>query len=750
MTQDKKLFNELIEKIKLYHPNPNLENVERAYLLAKEAHGNQLRKSGEPYIIHPICVAIILAELELDIESIIAGLLHDVIEDTVHGYKDIETMFSKEVAILVDGVTKLTNMEYSNKENEQAENYRKMFLATATDIRVILIKISDRLHNMRTLNFMKPSKQIEKAQETQDIYAPICERLGVSKIRYEMEDLCFKYLHPEEYVKLVNLISVKQQERTKQVNKIVEELKVYLAEEKIEASIAGRPKHLFSIYKKMKNQNKSIEQIFDLIAVRVLVERSTECYTVLGVTHAHYTPISKRFKDYISNPKPNGYQSLHNTLISSDKTIFEVQIRTYDMHRVSEYGIAAHWKYKSGKNVVSEKAKEEAKLNWLKQLLELQNDVENNDDFLSAIKGDLDLYSDRVYCYTPKGKIVDLVEGATPIDFAYAIHSAVGNQLIGAKVNMVMVPIYSKLKTGDVVEILTSQNVAGPSRDWLNHVATSQAKSKIGNWFKKTNKQENFERGKEMLEKEAKKKGYKLQQLLTKDAMNIVLNKYCFRDWESLCASIGSSAIKDGQVINRLIEEKLKADKVDLPEDAGLNNILNEIKDKQEREEKKSSKQNQKDRLKRSTNGVDLKGVGYTPATFSKCCTPVPGDEICAYIRRGNGIAIHRTDCTNMLILDDVEKQRVIEAFWPQGVGENRAYDVNLALVCEIRQGLLNNIAFATSEDKIDISNLNTRYVKDTCIINIEIRIKSIDQLEKIKKRFAQIEGVIEVKRVAN
>ncbi|MFV0441362.1 MAG: RelA/SpoT family protein [Lachnospirales bacterium] len=746
MTQDEKLFKELVEKIKGYHPKPNLEAVERAYKIAKEAHEGQNRKSGEPYIIHPINVAIILADLELDMESIIAGLLHDVIEDTKYSYDDIAKLFSEEIASLVDGVTKLTNMEYSSKENEQAENYRKMFLATATDIRVILIKIADRLHNMRTLNFMKPSKQIEKAQETQDIYAPICERLGIFKIRLEMEDLCFKYLLPDEFEKLSNQIESKQNERIKQVNKIVAELKEYAKEADINAVISGRPKHYFSIYKKMLNKHKQLEEIYDLIAVRVLVDEIPDCYAILGIVHAHYTPVQRRFKDYIAAPKENGYQSLHNTLISKDKTIFEVQIRTHDMHRIGEYGIAAHWKYKSGKKAGRENVNEEEKLNWLKHLLELQRDLENDDDFLSAVKGDLNLFDDKVYCNTPKGKTIELVAGATPIDFAYAIHSAVGNKMVGAKVNGVMVPITTKLKTGNVVDIVTSQNSVGPSRDWLNHVVTSQARNKINSWFKKNNKQENIERGKDLLEKEAKRKGYKLNQLLSKEAIASVLKKYCYKDWDSICASVGFSAVKEGAVINRLVEEKNKADKKTDTEDMAMNSLIKEVQEKRERETNRSNN----NKLRKSTKGVDLRGIGYTPATFSRCCTPVPGDEICAYIRRGKGITVHRTDCVNMMALDDIERQRIIEAYWPLEVINKEGYLVNINIFCENRVGLLNSIAYVTSEEKIDINNINTRNIKDATIVNVEVKIKSIEELQKLMKKLKQIEGVVDVSRVSN
>lgn len=752
MTQEDKLFKILIDKVNLYHPKPNVELLEKAYNIAKEAHGPQLRKSGEPYIIHPVCVAIILAELELDMESIASGLLHDVIEDTKYDYDDIVEMFSEEIAIIVSGVTKLTNMEYENKEEEQAENYRKMFLATAKDIRIILVKIADRLHNMRTLNFMKPSKQREKAQETQDIYAPICARLGISKIRYEMEDLCLMYLHPDEYEDLTSKINLKKKERATQVDKIVEELTEYIDKAGIKANVAGRPKHYFSIYRKMKNQGKTLDQIFDLVAVRVLVDKLEDCYSSIGIIHQYYNPMPGRFKDYISMPKPNGYQSLHNTLMSKDGVVFEVQIRTNEMHRIGEYGIAAHWKYKSGSKSSKGKSSEEEKLDWLKKLLEWQKDFENNDEYLEAIKGDLNLYQDRVYCFTPGGKIIDLVSNSTPIDFAYAIHSAVGNKMIGAKVNRAIVPITTKLKNGDLVEIVTSQNSAGPSRDWLNYVATTQARNKINTWFKKHNKEENLERGKELLEKEAKRKGYKLSELMTKEAIEVVLNRYAYKDWDTICASVGYSAIKEGQVLNRLIEEYKKQNNEEVNNFDLLEKLKKDAEDKKEKESNKSSKQNHEERVKKYKNGVIIKGGDFFNATFSRCCTPVPGDEICAYIRRGRGLAVHRTDCINIVKASEGEKARIVEAYWPKDMMEdkNQNFVVGLNIICYDRPALLSNITNIVSEDKIDITNINTRQLKDDYNIFIEIKIKSTEQLDKIVKKFKQLEGVYDVNRISS
>ncbi len=751
MTQEDKLFEILIEKVKAYHPKPNLELLEKAYNVAKEAHGPQLRKSGEPYIIHPVNVAIILAELELDTESIASALLHDVIEDTKYDYDDIVNMFSEEIAIIVSGVTKLTNMEYEDKEEEQAENYRKMFLASAKDIRIILVKVADRLHNMRTLNFMKPSKQREKAQETQDIYAPICARLGISKIRYEMEDLCLMYLHPNEYEDLSSKINLKKQERASQVDKIVKELSENITNAGIKATIEGRSKHLFSIYRKMVKQGKTLDQIFDLVAVRVLVDKIEDCYSAVGIIHQYYNPIPGRFKDYISVPKPNGYQSLHNTLVSTTGIVFEVQIRTHEMHRVGEYGIAAHWKYKSGSKNSKEKSGEEEKLNWLKKLLEWQKDFDNNGEYLQAIKGDLNLYQDRVYCFTPGGKIIDLVSDSTPIDFAYAIHSAIGNKMVGAKVNGAIVPITTKLKIGDRVEIITSQNSTGPSRDWLSYVATTQAKNKINTWFKKRNKEENIERGIEMLEKEAKRKGYKLSELLNKNSIEVVLNRYAYKEWDTLCASVGYSAVKEGQVINRLVEEYKK---VHEKLEKNNNELLEKLKkETEERKEKnKSNKQNHDERTKKFKNGVMIKDSGFFNATFSRCCTPVPGDEIVAFVRRGRGLAVHRTDCVNIINATESEKSRIYEAYWPKDVVENKnqIFNVGLNITCFDRALLLSDLTHILSEEKIDITSINTRTAKDDVIFFIELKIKSIEQLEKVTKKFRQLEGVYDVSRVTN
>ncbi len=553
------IYIELIDTMKTYHPSDDFSMIEKAYEMAKGAHLEQLRKSGEPYIIHPLAVAKILAELELDKESIVAGILHDVVEDTSYTTEDITREFNEEVALLVDGVTKLTAITYTtDKEEIQAENYRKMFLAMAKDIRVILIKLADRLHNMRTLKFMPPHKQKEKARETLNIYAPLAHRLGISKIKVELEDLAFRYLHEEAYYELVEKISERRDDRIEKVDKIVEKLKEQLAEVNIDASVEGRPKHFFSIYKKMVNQQKDLDQIYDLYAVRAIVETVKDCYGVLGIIHELYKPIPGRFKDYIAMPKPNMYQSLHTTLVGPAGYPFEIQIRTMEMHRTAEYGIAAHWKYKEGDRLSAQQSREksaEQKLNWLKQILEWQRDMSDNKEFMDALKTDLDVYAEMVYAFTPTGDIINLPAGSTPIDFAYHIHSAVGNKMVGARVNNKIVTFDYEIQTGDRIEVITSQNSRGPSRDWLKIVKSSQARSKISQWFRKEFKDENIVKGKDLIERYMKAKGYLPSDLYKTEWLDIVQRKYGFKDWDAVCAAVGHGGLKEGQIVNRLYEE---------------------------------------------------------------------------------------------------------------------------------------------------------------------------------------------------
>ena len=577
-----RLYDMLIARIRKYHPSTDVSMVGKAYQMAKSAHGDQRRKSGEPYIIHPLWVSIILADLEMDKETITAGLLHDVVEDTKYTEEDIRKEFGDEVALLVDGVTKLGRLSYSSDKLEvQAENLRKMFLAMAKDIRVIIIKLADRLHNMRTLQFMTPAKQKEKAKETMDIYAPIAQRLGISKIKTELDDLALKYSQPEVFFDLVRQINSRKTEREEFVQQIVDEVSTHMKNANIKAEVNGRVKHFFSIYKKMVNQDKTVDQIYDLFAVRIIVDSVKDCYAALGVIHEMYTPIPGRFKDYIAMPKPNMYQSLHTTLMSSVGQPFEIQIRTQEMHKTAEYGIAAHWKYKeSNDGKKSVEAQEEEKLSWLRQILEWQRDMSDNREFLNLIKGDLDLFAEDVYCFTPQGDVKNLPNGSTPIDFAYAIHSAVGNKMVGARVNGKLVNIDYKIQNGDRIEILTSQNSKGPSRDWLNIVKSTQAKNKINQWFKKEFKESNIIRGKEMIAAYCKSKGINLADITNPKYMEVVQKKYGFRDWDAVLAAIGHGGLKEGQVVNRLMEEYNKEHKQELTDEVVLERVAEANKNK--------------------------------------------------------------------------------------------------------------------------------------------------------------------------
>ena len=606
-----------------------------------KAHANQFRKSGEAYIIHPLWVGIILAQLEMDKETIAAGILHDVVEDTEVTKEDIEKEFGEEVALLVDGVTKLGQLSYSSDKLEmQAENLRKMFLAMAKDIRVIIIKLADRLHNMRTLQFMKPEKQKEKAKETMDIYSPIAQRLGISKVKTELDDLALKYLHPEIFYDLVQQINERKTEREEFVAQIVREVSQHMENAHIRAEVNGRVKHFFSIYKKMVNQDKTVDQIYDLFAVRIIVDTVKDCYAALGVIHEMYTPVPGRFKDYIAMPKPNMYQSLHTTLMSSVGQPFEIQIRTKEMHKTAEYGIAAHWKYKESndgkKNI---KAQEEEKLSWLRQILDWQKDMSDNREFLNLIKGDLDLFAEDVYCFTPNGDVKNLPNGSTPIDFAYAIHSAVGNKMVGARVNGKLVKVDYKIQNGDRIEILTSQNSKGPSRDWLNIVKSTQAKNKINQWFKKQFKEENIVKGKEMLISYCKAKGYEQGNLMKPKYQQIVQQKYGFKDWDSVLAAIGHGGLKEGQIVNRLAEEYNKDHRQEITDEAVLEKVAEASKNVVH--------------IAKSKSGVIVKGIDDMAVRFSRCCNPLPGDEIVGFVTRGRGLTIHRTDCINVLHLTE-------------------------------------------------------------------------------------------------
>ena len=740
---EEQLYLELIEKIKTYHPSSDFSMVEKAYKLAVDAHKDQKRKSGEPYIIHPLKVAYILAELELDMESIVAGILHDIIEDTEYSYEDISNMFSEEIAALVDGVTKLGKLSYTTKEEVQAENYRKMFLAMAKDIRVILIKLADRLHNMRTLNYMKPEKQREKAQETLDIYAPLAHRLGISKIRSEMEDLCFKYLEPDAFFDLATKIERKKEERDEFVQDIVKELQRKMDEAGIKGKVYGRTKHFFSIYKKMVNQNKTMDQIYDLFAIRALVDNVKDCYAVLGIVHTMYTPMPGRFKDYIAMPKPNMYQSLHNSLIGPHGQVFEVQIRTWEMHRTSEYGIAAHWKYKEGKaNEKGNKAtrRDEEKLAWLRQIMEWQRDMADNKEYLDTLKQDFNIFSTQVYAFTPQGDVIQLTKDSTPIDFAYMIHSAVGNKMVGARVNNKIVPIDHKIQNGDIVEIITSQNSKGPNRDWLNVVKSAQARTKIKQWFKKEEKEENIIRGREMVLADMKKKGFQPSDLLRPEWMEIVVVKYDFKTWDALLAAVGYGGLKEGQVVNRLKDEYLKEKRKTQTAEDALKDFEKTIDDKPVKKHK-------------SKSGIVVEGIGDVAVRFSKCCSPVPGDEIVGFVTRGRGVTIHRTDCINVINLNNDERGRLINAEWDTQFAKgdtNTSYLAELRVTANDRVGLILEISRQLADDDISVKGFNVRTTKDLlAIFNITIEIKTKEQLERVVKRLKGLKDIVEVERVS-
>ncbi len=733
------LYDMLIARIRKYHPSTDVTMIKKAYELALEAHGDQCRKSGEPYIIHPLWVAIILADLEMDKETIAAGILHDVVEDTQISEEEIRRDFGDDVALLVDGVTKLGRLSYSSdKLDVQAENLRKMFLAMAKDIRVIIIKLADRLHNLRTLQFMKPEKQKEKARETMDIYAPIAQRLGISKIKTELDDLALKYSQPEVFFDLVDQINTRKMEREEFVQQIVEEVSSHMENANIKAQVSGRVKHFFSIYKKMVNQDKTVDQIYDLFAVRIIVESVRDCYAALGVIHELYTPIPGRFKDYIAMPKPNMYQSLHTTLMSSVGQPFEIQIRTEEMHKTAEYGIAAHWKYKeSGDSKKSVKAQEEEKLSWLRQILEWQRDMSDNREFMSLIKGDLDLFAEDVYCFTPQGDVKNLPNGSTPIDFAYIIHSAVGNKMVGARVNGKLVNIDYKIQNGDRIEVLTSQNSKGPSRDWLGIVKSTQAKNKINQWFKREFKEENIVKGKELIAGYCRAKSIVQSNIMVPKYQEIVQRKYGFKDWDSVLAAIGHGGLKEGQVVNRLVEEYSKEHKQELTDEDVLGKVAEASRNKVH--------------IAKSKSGILVKGIDDVAVRFSRCCNPVPGDEIVGFVTRGRGLSIHRTDCVNMLHLSEPERARLIEAEWESDVAEKTGgqYLAEVKIYSYDKKGLLLELSRIFTEQNVDVKSMNVRTSRKqgTATIEAGFIVHGREELDKVIKKILQLEDVIDIER---
>jgi len=734
------LYRDLLCRVHKYHPSDDVSLIEKAYQTAYQAHKDQTRKSGEPYIVHPLCVAIILSDLEMDMETIAGGLLHDVVEDTDLTDADLREKFGDDVAILVDGVTKLQKLQFMGADGQsldrqemQAENLRKMFLAMAKDIRVILIKLADRLHNMRTLKYQKPESQERIAKETLEIYAPIADRLGISKIKVELEDLSLKYLHPDAYYDLVDKIAQRRSDREKYIQDIVDEVSSHIVNASITAHIDGRVKHFYSIYKKMVNQNKTIDQIYDLFAVRIIVDSVKDCYAALGVIHEIYKPIPGRFKDYIAMPKPNMYQSLHTTLIGSTGQPFEIQIRTWEMHKAAEFGIAAHWKYKVASDGKKVEDSEEEKLSWLRQILEWQQDMDDNKEFLNVIKYDLNLFSDNVYCFTPTGEVKNLPAGSTPIDFAYSIHSAVGNKMIGARVNGKLVPIEYEIKNGDRVEIMTSQNSKGPSMDWLNLVKSAQAKSKINQWFKGEFKEENIVKGREMLLNYCKSKSIDIASLFEAKYKASIMRRYGFRDWDAVLAAIGHGGLREGQIINRMQE---------------LYNIDHPMTDEEIVAEVNENANNNPYRNMKVHSGIIVKGMHDLAVRFSKCCGPLPGDEIVGFVTRGRGISIHRTDCPNLLSMPEDERARVIEAEWESDGEINGKYTAEIDIIANNRNGLLADITKAITEKSLDITSLNTRMSKQgICTITVAFEAANKEELDRVLDKIMGVESVVSVGR---
>ncbi|MGV3024433.1 RelA/SpoT family protein [Clostridium thermobutyricum] len=725
------MIDKLIKAINKNCNNVDIEKVKKAYEFAEKAHENQMRASGEPYITHPIDVAVILAELGMDTDTIIAGLLHDVIEDTEYTYDQVKDLFGEEVTNLVDGVTKLGKIKYKTKEEQQADNVRKMLLAMAKDIRVIIIKLADRLHNLRTLKYMYKEKRKIKAKETLEIYAPLAHRLGMSKIKWELEDISFRYLHEEEYYDLVAKIAEKRIEREEYIASIVEDLGNNLENAGIDADIDGRPKHFYSIYRKMVKKNKNIEQIFDLTAIRVLVNSVKDCYGVLGIVHTIYKPIPGRFKDYIAMPKPNMYQSLHTTVIGPQGKTFEIQIRTFEMHKTAEYGIAAHWKYKEG----SEEKKEmnfETKLAWLRDILEWQKETSDAEEFMEGFK--IDLFSDEVFVFTPKGVVINLPSGSTPIDFAYRIHTDVGNRCVGAKVNGKIVPLDYNLRTGEIVEIITSKVANGPKMDWLNIAKSNQAKSKIRQWFKRAKREENISVGRDILEKELKKKGIHLNILNKAISNDKIQKKYNVHTQEELFGAIGIGVINPVSFTNKVKEELIDP----------FEKITKEVEDKNVEEQlAKGNKSIDKNK----EYGVVVKGLSNIMVRFARCCNPVPGDEVLGYITKGRGVSIHRKDCSNLQNLIKEDPDKVLEASF--GEDKKSAYVAEVQIKAEDRLGILSDLMIIINESGLVLTALNANSAKNNvAIINLKVKIKSIDQLKELMRKIRNLKGILDVYRM--
>lgn len=713
-------MDELLQKLKKNFSEAEFQELKAAYDFSAAAHEGQKRQTGEPYFIHPCAVVNILVDLGFDdVSTLVAAFLHDVLEDTPVTSDELEQKFGKEVLELVEGVTKLDKIKFVSAEDEQAENLRKMFFAMAKDYRVIIIKLADRLHNMRTLDALKPEKQIKIATQSLKIYAPLAGRLGLSFVKCELEDLAMRYLYPDDYYELVEFIKTKSKERQQFIEKICDELKAKLQELGIEGEVNGRQKHLYGIYKKMLKQGKNIEQIYDISAVRVIVNEVQDCYTVLGAIHTMWMPLPGRFKDYIAMPKPNGYQSLHTTVITKFKETFEIQIRTYEMHRIAEYGIAAHWKYKEGKTGAT---KIDDQINWLREVMDTQRESSDSHEFLENIEGNV--FTDEVYVFTPKGKVLNLPVGSTTIDFAYAIHSAVGNKCIGAKVNGKIVPLNTVLNTGDIVEILTTNSGKGPSRDWIKFVKTASARTKIRQYFKKEMKEENIKRGKDMLEREAKRRGYNLSELLSTAGLNYIMNRYTLSSIDDLYASVGFGGLTTNQIIVKLIDY--------FKRDLLSKNPVAEIKTTSTTGKSLSG------------NGVLIRGYDDFLVRLSHCCNPVPGDKIVGYVSRGRGVSVHCVDCPNV---KNMEPERLIEAKWDDVISQN--FLASLKIYCENKGGILAAVTTIISNMKISITGAFARSDNDngTAEITVMLEVKSTDQVEDVIKKLKTLPEVIDVHR---
>ena len=721
-------IQDVISKKKETSRREDTKLIMKAYNYAVEHHGEQKRRSGEPYIIHPLNVAYILAGVGLDEATICAALLHDVVEDTDATDADLRKDFGDEIADMVAGVTKLETMQFTTVEEQQVEDYRKMFLAMGKDIRVIILKIADRLHNMRTLKYLKRDRQIANAKETMEIYAPLANRLGLYSMKWELEDLSFKYLYPEEYHELVEGINKKREERLKFIEKIMADIRVQLKKQHIDAEVTGRAKHLYSIYRKMKRDNKTLDQIYDLFALRILVNSIKDCYAALGVVHEMYSPMPGRFKDYIAVPKPNMYQSIHTTLLGDKGTPFEVQIRTWDMHRIAEYGIAAHWAYKEASYFGKKQSVkvEEDKLAWLRESLEWQKDMQDPQEFLTTLK--TELFEDEVYVFTPKGAIKILPRNATPIDFAYSIHEEIGNHMTGCKINSKMMPIITPLKSGDIIEIITSDNSKGPSRDWLKFVKSTKAKNKINGWFKKAEKSENIEKGKDLIEKEIKRIGMSHVELFKQEYIDAMLDRYKYKNLEDMYAAVGFGANSAVKVIARMLQEYRKEHQEE--------NVEEKI---EELRKQKESKQ------KPSSSGVVVEGIDNCLVKLSKCCNPLPGDEIIGYITKGRGVSVHRKDCVNVKDLL-TEENRIIDVKWYEEAKEN--YNVTLEVLANDRKGLLVDILNTVKETKANLMGVSTKTTKERiAIMDIDLEVENIEELNKVIRNIKKVDSVYEVRR---